>query len=147
MWRLSVPDKNYSSQEIQDRFAIEDLYDRQLAAAELFDFEQYDTTFADDAKLDLSDFGLEPCGYPEYRSWLASMKEMMVSSQRITGGLRLQLDGDEASTCVPVVCHVKFRMGDSTKLVHTGIFYHDKLERREQSWRIVKRRESLNWSA
>ena len=52
-----MPDRIYSLIEIQDRFAIMDLYDRQLAAAEAFDFDQYDTTFTADARIDLSDFG------------------------------------------------------------------------------------------
>ena len=63
-----MSDRLYDSTEIQDRFAIMDLYDRQLAAAESFDFAAYDTTFAPDARIDLSDFGQAECGYPEYRA-------------------------------------------------------------------------------
>ena len=142
-----MADRRYSIEEIQDRFAIDDLYDRQLAAAEAFDFEAYDTTFAADALVDLSDFGVPQCGYPEYRAWLASLRHTMLKAQRITGGLRLQLDGNRATTRVPVSCHVVMQSGEEQSLTHTGIFYNDLLERRPEVWRIVKRIEELNWSA
>ena len=141
-----MPDRRYSPNEIQDRFAIMDLYDRQLAAAEAFDFEAYDTTFTPDARVDLSDFGQPECAYPAYRAWLAGLEGTMIAAQRITGGLRLTLDGDTATTRVPVACHVTMKLGDETKLVHTGIFYNDALERRPEGWRIVRRVEALAWS-
>lgn len=166
-----MPDHVPSLAEIQDRFAIIDLYDRQLAAAEAFDLERYDTTFAADARIDLSDFGRPECGYPEYRAWLAGLQETMLEAQRITGGLRLTLDGDRATTRVPVACHVvmatrsetgeKGETGESDekdetgekdekderRLTHTGLFYNDVLERRPEGWRIVRRVEELAWSA
>ena len=139
-------DRRYSDGEIQDRLAIADLYDRQLAAAEAFDLERYDTTFAADARVDLSDFGRAPCPYPEYRAWLASLESVMVKAQRVSGGLRLELDGRRARTRVPVVCHVVMQLGERRSLVHTGIFYNDELERRAEGWRIVSRVEELGWS-
>jgi len=45
-------DRRWSLEEINDRFAIQDLYDRQLAAAEAHDWEAYDTTFATEARID-----------------------------------------------------------------------------------------------
>lgn len=139
-------DRQYELQEIQDRFAIMDLYDRQLAAAEAFDFERYDTTFAADARVDLSDFGQAPCDYPAYRAWLEGLQGTMIAAQRITGGLRLALSGSTATTRVPVACHVTMKIGEDERLTHTGIFYNDRLERREEGWRIVERVEELAWS-
>lgn len=141
-----MPDRKYSLHELQDRFAIMDLYDRQLAAAEAFDFDRYDTTFAGDARVDLSDFGRAECDYPTYRAWLASLEDVMVAAQRITGGLRLELQGDEARTRVPVSCHVTMAIGGERRLTHTGLFYNDVLERRDEGWRIVRRVEELAWS-
>lgn len=141
-----MPDHIYTAQEIQDRFAIVDLYDRQLAAAESFDFEVYDTTFAPNARVDLSDFGQPEATYPDYRAWLSSLRETMVAAQRITGGLRLKLDGDEASTRVPVACFVTMQVGDEQRLTRTGIFYNDRLARLEDGWRIVHRVEALAWA-
>ena len=143
----SMADRISALREIQDRLAIEDLYDRQLAAAEAFDFEAYDTTFSADARIDLSDFGRPESGYAEYRAWLAGLRGTMVAAQRITGGLRLVLEGDRARTRVPVACHVTMQIGDERRLVHTGIFYDDRLERRPEGWRIVHRVEELAWSA
>jgi len=142
-----MTDRLYSHEEVQDRFAIMDLYDRQLAAAEAFDFEAYDTTFAADARVDLADFGQPECPYSDYRAWLASLEGTMVAAQRITGGLRLELAGDRATTRVPVACHVTMQIGDDRRLVHTGIFYNDELERRPEGWRIIRRVEALAWSA
>lgn len=141
-----MPDRQYTLEEIQDRFAIEDLYDRQLAAAEAFDMDAYDTTFAADARVDLSDFGRPECSYADYRSWLLGLRGTMVSAQRITGGLRLTLDGPRARTRVPVACHVTMQIGDERRLTHTGIFYDDALERRDQGWRIVRRVEERAWA-
>lgn len=142
-----MPDRRYDETEIQDRFAIMDLYDRQLAAAESFDFAAYDTTFAADARVDLSDFGRPECDYAEYRAWLAGLEGTMVDAQRITGGLRLRLAGDRASTRVPVACHVTMLIDGERRLTHTGIFYDDRLERRPEGWRIVHRVEERAWSA
>lgn len=141
-----MADRRYDLEEIQDRFAIMDLYDRQLAAAEAFDMAAYDTTFAADARIDLSDFGREESGYPEYRDWLEGLSTTMVAAQRIVGGLRLELDGARARTRVPVACHVTMQIGDERRLTHTGIFYEDHLERRDEGWRIVRRVEALAWS-
>lgn len=124
-----------------------DLYDRQLAAAESFDFAAYDTTFAPDARVDLSDFGRPECDYAAYREWLASLQGTMVAAQRISGGLRLALSGRQATTRVPVACHVTMQIGDERRLTHTGIFYNDTLERLDIGWRIVRRVEELAWSA
>lgn len=141
-----MSDRIYSLAELQDRAAIEDLYDRQLAAAEAWDFAAYDTTFTADAELDLRDFGQPVQPYPEYRTWLASLQTIMVKAQRVTGGLRLALAGDSATTRVPVVCHVTMQLGSEPTLISTGIFYNDTLARTEHGWRIVARREELAWS-
>lgn len=141
--RCPVTDRRYTQDEIQDRFAIMDLYDRQLAAAETFDMEAYDTTFAADARVDLSDFGQPECSYPEYRAWLSGLRETLVAAQRITGGLRLSLQGSCARTRVPVACHVTMQIGDERHLTHTGIFYNDELKRLDIGWRIVHRVEEL----
>jgi len=142
-----MTDRRYSLEEIEDRFLIIDLYDRQLAAAEAFDFDRYDTTFAIDARVDLSDFGQPECSYPEYRAWLAGLEDTMVAAQRIIGGLRLSLEGDRATSRVPVSCHVQMQIDGVRRLTHTGIFYNDVLERLETGWRIVRRVEELAWSA
>jgi hypothetical protein len=142
-----MTDRLYNLEEIQDRLAIADLYDRQLAAAEAFDFQAYDTTFAQNARVDLSDFGRPECDYAEYRDWLASLRSTMVAAQRVTGGLRLMLDGAQATSRVPVACHVTMQIGDERRLTHTGIFYNDTLERLDVGWRIVHRVEELAWSA
>ena len=119
-------DRTYSLGEINDRLAIMDLYDRQLAAAEAWDFAAYDTTFAADAQIDLRDFGVPAQAYPAYRDWLASLRPIMVHAQRITGGLRLQLDGDTATTRVPVVCYVTMETDGERALTYTGLFYNDR---------------------
>jgi hypothetical protein len=141
-----MADRVYTRSEIDDRFAIADLYDRQLAAAEAHDFAQYDTTFAPDAQIDLRDFGQPVRAYPEYRAWLAGLLPMMTSAQRITGGLRLQLDGDRATTRVPVACFVTMATGEGHVLTHTGLFYNDVLVRTADGWRIASRYEELAWS-
>lgn len=131
---------------MQDRFAIMDLYDRQLAAAEAWDFAAYDTTFADDAEIDLRDFGQPVRLYGGYRDWLESLRPIMVHAQRISGGLRLQLAGDKATTRVPVVCYVTMLIDGERTLTNTGLFYNDELARTVDGWRIVRRYEELSWS-
>lgn len=141
-----MSDRRYSLQEMQDRCAIEDLYDRQLAASETFDFVVYDTTFTQDAKLDLSDFGLGPCTYPEFRQWLSDLQSIIVKAQRIRGGLRMNINGYKAAVECPVACHVTMASPEGQQLNHTGVVYRDLLERRPEGWRIVSRVESLAWS-
>ena len=141
-----MTDRVYSQSEIQDRFAIEDLYDRQLAAAEAWDLTTYDTTFAATAEIDLRDFGQPVRPYAQYREWLQSLSNVMVNAQRLTGGLRLHLDGDRATTRVPVVCYVTMELDGVRTLTYTGLFYNDALERTGDGWRIVQRYEELAWS-
>jgi hypothetical protein len=141
-----VTDRRYSLDEMQDRAAIADLYDRQLAAAEAWDLDRYDTTFAADAEIDMRDFGQSVFGYPQYRDWLASLRSVLVGAQRITGGLRLQLDGDTATTRVPTACFVTMELDGERSLVSTGLFYNDTLRRTPDGWRIVSRYEELAWS-
>lgn len=138
-------DRRYSLDELNDRFAIADLYDRQLAAAEAWDFAAYDTTFSPDAEVDLRDFGVPIQRYPAYRSWLASLQPAMPHAQRISGGLRLSLAGDAATTRVPVICYVTMEEAGIRSLTTTGLFYNDRLERTREGWRIVARREELSW--
>jgi hypothetical protein len=141
-----LADRIYDDGAVQDRFAIMDLYDRQLAAAEAWDLEAYDTTFAAVAEIDLRDFDQPVRAYPEYRDWLASLRTVMVAAQRITGGLRLHLDGDRATTRVPVVCYVTMAFEGTRTLTYTGLFYNDTLQRTADGWRIVQRYEELAWS-
>jgi hypothetical protein len=141
-----VPERRYSLEELQDRAAIADLYDRQLAAAEAWDLEAYDTTFSADAEIDLRDFGQGRLRYPDYRSWLASLRTIMVSAQRLTGGLRLELDGATATTRVPTACFVTMEIDGTRSLISTGIFYNDSLHRTSDGWRITERYEELSWS-
>jgi SnoaL-like domain len=141
-----VVDRTYSQHEINDRFAIMDLYDRQLAAAEAWDFPSYDTTFATDAEIDLRDFGQPVRGYSEYREWLVSLRPAMLQAQRITGGLRLCLDGDMATARVPVVCYVTMLIEGAPTLTCTGLFYNDTLARTAEGWRVARRHEELGWS-
>jgi SnoaL-like protein len=140
-----MADRALGDQEIQDRFAIADLYDRQLAAAESWDLDAYDTTFVPDAEIDLRDFGQPVRCYRDYREWLASLRPVMPRAQRITGGLRLRLDGDRATTRVPVACFVHFDTGDGPRLTYTGLFYNDTLRRTADGWRITTRYEELAW--
>ena len=138
-------DRSYSLAEINDRLAITDLYDRQLAAAEAWDFAAYDTTFSPDAEIDLRDFGVPIQRYPAYRDWLSSLRPSMPHAQRIVGGLRLELAGDLATTRVPVVCYVTMERDGIRTLTTTGIFYNDELRRTRDGWRIVARREEQSW--
>ena len=140
-----MADPVLADQDIQDRFAIADLYDRQLAAAEAWDLDTYDTTFAADAEIDLRDFDQPVRRYPDYRDWLASLRAIMPKAQRISGGLRLRLDGDTATTRVPVACFVHFDTGDGPVLTYTGLFYNDILIRTPHGWRITSRYEELAW--
>ncbi len=136
-------DRHWSPEEIRDRFAIEDLYDRQLAAAEAHDWARYDTTFAADALIDLSDFGELERRYPAYRDWLAALSKDLPKALRLTGGLRLELHGARATTRVPVICFVKMRGDAGIKWTQTALFYNDELARTDVGWRIVRRYEEL----
>lgn len=139
-------DREWSLEEIRDRFAIEDLYDRQLAAAESHDWARYDTTFTADALIDLSDFGEPERAYPAYRDWLAALAQDMPEALRLSGGLRLALNGDRATTRVPVICFVKMRGETGLAWTQTALFYNDELARTAEGWRIVRRYEELVYS-
>jgi hypothetical protein len=138
-----VSERTWSLEEIRDRFAIEDLYDRQLAAAEAHDWARYDTTFDPDARVDLRDFGEPERAYPAYREWLVRLSTDMPRAMRLTGGLRLELAGRRATTRVPVICLVEMRAEAGLAWTQTALFYNDELARTDVGWRIMRRYEEL----
>ncbi|MCH2171999.1 nuclear transport factor 2 family protein [Myxococcota bacterium] len=136
-------DRHWSPEAIRDRFSIEDLYDRQLSAAETHDWNTYDTTFTSDAIVDLSDFGEPKRRYPEYRRWLAALSVDMPKAIRFSGGLRLELEGDRARTRMPVLCCVKMQRMGKLAWTWTALFYNDELTHTAEGWRIESRYEEL----
>lgn len=141
-----MKDRIYTPIEIEDRLAITDLYDRQLIAAEAWDFPLYDTCFTEDAVIDLTDYGEPVRVYPDYRAWLVTLSALIPKAQRITGSLRLDLNGKNATTRVPVIANVFFDFGSGPVLTHTGIFYTDTLKKTHNGWRVTHRKEEKSWA-
>ena len=67
----------------------------------------------------------------------------MPRALRLSGGLRLVLDGQRATTRVPVLCCVKMGSGSNSRWTFTMLFYNDELRRTAAGWRIVSRYEEL----
>ena len=70
----------------------------------------------------------------------------MPEALRLSGGLRLALNGDRATPRVPVICFVKMRGETGLAWTQTALFYNDELARTAEGWRIVRRCEELVYS-
>lgn len=132
--------------EVQDRLEIDDLLSRYARAIDTQRWDLLDTVFAPDAQLDYR----AACGiagpYPEVKRWLAEvLPSMFEAYQHHVTNREIRIDGDRAKARSLFLNPNQFRLAGEVVIFTCGGSYHDRLERRVDGWRIVRRIEDTSW--
>jgi hypothetical protein len=116
--------------------------------------DQWSHVFADDATVDYSASG-GPSGDASPRRLAEFMRGPNLAGggamdfvdrwQHLQGVAVVSIDGDAATAVTP---HIHTHKGETAggvwNLIQTG-YFHDRLERRPEGWRIVHRRLEITW--
>ena len=134
-----------NSQDVADKQAIRDLQNYYSASIDAGQYDNLDEVFTADV---IADYG--PAGYNE---GLASVKETcrnalapLTAVQHINGNHMAQISGDKAVASCYFHVH-QFREGtEGGDHFEMGGRYDDELERRQDGWRIKRRKLTIIWS-
>ncbi len=102
--------------------------------------------FTPDAHLDYR----AACGiagpYPEVKAWLAgTLPAMFEATQHLVVNREITVDGDRARSRAAFLNPNRLRVDGVVRVFTCGGSYHDRLERRPEGWRIVRRVEDTLW--
>ena len=131
-----------SIQEISDRLRINDLLVRYTVCIDNKDWDLLDTVFTPDALVDYTTSGGIRGPYPEVKAWLQKALALFSMTQHMISNSTVTIDGDQATgrTMVFNPMGMKNKEGKQ-QLFYVGAYYHDKLVRTEDGWRIAERFE------
>jgi 3-phenylpropionate/cinnamic acid dioxygenase small subunit len=129
-------------EELTDRFEIDELLNRYVAALDDNRFDQLSSVFTSDAHISYADAGMEG-DYETVSKWLAAQRPTQRVWLHLVGNRRVDLDGDAAS-----VVSTYFFVGVSPEgmTFFTGGEYHDRAVRTADGWRIAERIEKQLWA-
>jgi ketosteroid isomerase-like protein len=129
-------------QEISDRLEIQELIARYCHAIDHQRLDELDSIFTEDAVLDYTAFAAPRSGLAEMKAFLADVLAMHASYYHLAATSTITIDGDEAEC--HTICHnpmVLRRPGRPDLLYFCGLWYHDRLVRTPEGWRIAERVE------
>lgn len=128
-------------QELSDRREIDDLLIAYAYAIDLHRWDELDDIFTPDAWLDFSATGGEAGDYPTIKTWLARTLDLFAGHQHLVAASAVQLDGDTATA--RTMCHNPMYVDTDGKrqILIVGLWYHDRLVRTAEGWRISDRRQ------
>jgi len=133
-----------TADQIGDRIEINDLLVRYAAAIDAKDYNLLDTCFTPDAKVDYTSSAGIAGTYPEARAWLEKALAMFSMTLHYVTNSTVTLDGDSARATTYVFNPMRMKNADGSASYFTvGAYYHDRLVRTQDGWRIAERREEL----
>ena len=131
-----------SLQQISDRLEIQQLFTDYASAIDQKNFDALDVVFTADAYIDYRAMGGIDGRFPEIKAWLAQVLPNFPNYFHLVSNVALKIEGDRASSTI--VCfnpmHVNLPDGKS-QVMFLGLWYHDKLVRTAQGWRMSERVE------
>jgi hypothetical protein len=121
---------------LADRLDIQDLIARYGQAVDRQDWDAFDRIFTPDARIDYRAMGGISGDPATIKAWLAETMPMFASTQHMFGLPVIDLDGDQATAVT--ICHnpMVLKDGDDPELMVCGLWYHERLVRTRQGWRI-----------
>jgi ketosteroid isomerase-like protein len=129
-------------QEISDRLEIEALIARYCHAIDRRDLDALDALFTEDAVIDYTAFGAPRAGVAEMKRYLAEVLALHSAYYHLAATTTMSIDGDTAEC--HTICHnpmvLQGEAGSGT-LYYCGLWYHDRLVRTDEGWRIAERVE------
>ncbi|MFP6626329.1 MAG: nuclear transport factor 2 family protein [Deltaproteobacteria bacterium] len=129
-------------QEISDRLEINDLLVRYTVALDTGQWDLLDSCFTADAHIDYKSSGGIEGAYPEVKEWLSKVLPTFSAMMHIISNSTVDLNGDRAAAKTYVLNPMQMRSKDASVTEFTvGAYYHDKLLRTDEGWRIEERVE------
>jgi len=123
-----------------DRQAIIECITRTTRGPDRFDWELFASAYHPDAE---EDHGGYVGDFDGVREFIANAMQPFDGHQRYVSNFTIDIDGDEAH-CESYYLIV-LRMPDSGKVMMNGGRYLDRLERRDDDWRIATRAVVSEW--
>ena len=134
-----------SLQEISDRLEIQDLLARYSHAIDRRDWDALDHIFTPDAHIDYTSMGGASGTLPEIKAYLAAALAHFSGFQHLDATSELTITGDTA--IAKTICHnpMVIQIDGADWPFFCGLWYHDKLLRTPEGWRIQERSEEKSY--
>ena len=133
-------------EDLADRLEITDLLSRYTIAIDDKDWDALDTVFTADAVIDYTSSGGVRGAYPEVKAWLQKALAPFTMTQHLLGNSRIEIEGDEGRSRTYFFNPMGVpKDGGGLHLFYVGGYYHDRLARTADGWRIVERIEEQAW--
>lgn len=137
---------NYSSQQLADKLAIQELVYDYSDAIDSKQFDRLDDVFLPDALIDYTAFGGPRGAYPEIKKFLEKSLPNFPAYYHLNANVRIQLHGDTATGRVMCFNPMVVTLADgSSQVMFLGLFYNDKYVRTANGWRFQERVEERTW--
>ncbi len=136
-----------SPQEMSDRLEIQELFTRYCFAIDDRDWDALDDLFTPDAQIDYTATGGAAGPLAEIKQWLAAALGSCGMSQHMVSLPHLAISGDAATS--RMILFNPMMMEDAQGMATTffvGVWYHDKLVRNPDGWRISDRSQKLAYT-
>jgi 3-phenylpropionate/cinnamic acid dioxygenase small subunit len=131
-----------SSQELSDRFEIQDLIARYSQLLDLQRWDDMDALFTEDCVLDYTGTGAIRGTWPEHKAYDIAVLPSFKGTQHVMGLPTIVVDGDTATA--RTVCFNPMVVNDQ-KVFFCGLWYDDRLVRTQTGWRFAERVEQLSY--
>lgn len=132
-----------SLQQISDRLEIQQLFIDYAEAIDTKNFDGLDAVFTPDAFIDYRALGGTHGQYPQVKAWLTEVLNKFPRYYHLVSNVSLKIDGDTASSRIicfnPMIADVPGQEKPHTMFF--GLWYHDKMVRTKDGWRISERVE------
>jgi 3-phenylpropionate/cinnamic acid dioxygenase small subunit len=131
-------------EQMSDRLEIQDLFTRYCFAIDDRDWQALDDLFTSDAHIDYTATGGAAGPLAEIKQWLAGALGACGMSQHMVAVPNLSINGDSATS--RMILFNPMMMEDAEGKQSTffcGVWYHDRLVRTAQGWRIAERSQKL----
>jgi hypothetical protein len=136
-----------SPQDLADRIEIDDLLTRYATGIDRKEWDLWETCFTGDAHIDYSAFGGTKGNVKEVRKWLEETMAGFPMTQHLVVNREILIDGDAATARSAFYNPMGVPGGDGPdRLFFCGGYYHDKLVRTAEGWRIRERIEEFGYN-
>jgi hypothetical protein len=141
-----MSEPNPSTQELLDRFAIDDLLTRYAMAVDAAEWELLDTVFTPDARIDYTSAGGIAGSRDQIKEWLALALAAFPVRQHLIGNKRVTIDGDTAAVRAYFFNPMYLQGPDgSQRYAPGGGYYNHSLVRTSEGWRSRELIEEEVW--
>jgi hypothetical protein len=136
-----------STQELSDRFEIQDLLFRYADCIDQRKFDDLREVFTEDALIDYTVFGGPEGGTEEIIKFLSEALPLFKNYQHLNANMQISVNGDTGSGRIMCFNPQELITGEGeTHIFMLGLWYCDKYRRTEKGWRICERREEKSWA-